>query len=54
MGSGLMRTLAAALAAMLLGEEREVDQPGDVLAGRPHAEDATLLLRPLRAHARRC
>ena len=42
------------LAAVLLGEEREVGQPRDVVAGRPHAEDAALFLGTLGAHAARC
>jgi hypothetical protein len=38
------------LTAVLLSEEAEVREPGDLLARRPHAEEAALLLRTLRTH----
>ena len=33
------------LAAVLLGEETEVREPGDVLAGSPYAEEPAFLFR---------
>jgi hypothetical protein len=35
------------LSAVLKGVEGEVGQPGDVALGREHAEDATLVARPV-------
>jgi hypothetical protein len=42
------------LAAVLLREETEIDEPGDIFARRPDAEEAALLFRTLRPHAARC
>ena len=42
------------LSPMLLREEPEVDEPGDLLARGPHPEQAAFLFRTLCPHAPRC
>jgi hypothetical protein len=39
---------------VLLRKQAEIDEPGDVFARRPDAEEAAFLFRTLRPHATRC